>query len=219
MRVLIAGGGRLGAELSAMLEAEHHEVTIIECDDARAAWLGDQSTALNVVAGDACEPALLEHAGALRSDVLVAVTGTDEDNLVISLLAKRFCAVPRVVARVNEAENRWLFTDEWGVDAAVCASDTLRSLIAEAAGTADTISLLRLAGAGVNVMETTLAETSQSTGRAIAELALPTGMVVAAVIRNGVASVPSASFHLRAGDEVLVVTTASDEATIRAAFQ
>jgi trk system potassium uptake protein len=219
VRVLIAGGGRLGAELAALLVAEHHEITIVECDEDRAAWLGDQGPALNIVAGDACEPALLEHAGALRADVLVAVTGRDDDNLVISLLGKRFCAVPRVVARVNEAENRWLFTEEWGVDSAVCASDTLRSLIAEAAGTADTISLLRLAGAGVNLMETTLAETSRSTGQTIDELVLPAGMVVASVVREGVASVPSGSFRLLAGDEVLVVTKASDEAAIRAAFQ
>ena len=219
MRVLIAGGGRLGAGLAALLVAEHHDITIVEVDDDRAAWLRGQYPSLSVVAGDACEPALLEHAGALRADVLVAVTGQDDDNLVISLLAKRSCAVPRVVARVNEAENMWLFTDEWGVDAAVSASNTLRSLIVEAAGTADTVSLLRLAGAGVNLLETTLTETSRSTGKTIAELGLPTGMVVASVVRNSVASVPSGAFRLHAGDEILVVSEASDETAIRAAFQ
>jgi len=219
MRVLVAGGGRLGAELAALLVAEHHDITVIEVDDDRAAWLQVQLPSLSVVAGDACEPTLLEHAGALRSDVLVAVTGQDDDNLVISLLAKRYCSVPRVVARVNEAENMWLFTDEWGVDAAVCASSILRSLIAEAAGTADTVSLLRLAGAGVNLIETTLTGTSRSTGKTIAELGLSAGVVVASVIRNGIASVPNGSFRLRAGDEILVVSEVSDEPAIRAAFQ
>ena len=113
----------------------------------------------------------------------------------------------------------WLFTDEWGVDAAVSASNTLRSLIVEAARTADTVSLLRLAGAGVNLLETTLTETSRSTGKTIAELGLPTGLVVASVVRNSVASVPSGSFRLHAGDEILVVSETSDETAIRAAFQ
>ncbi|MCF4136288.1 NAD-binding protein [Streptomyces sp. Tue 6430] len=113
MNVIIAGAGRLGTQIAQVLAAAHNEVTLIDSDDDRVAEL-EGRLPLRLVAGDACEPALLEHAGALTADLVVATTGDDEDNLVISLLAKRRFAVDRVVARVNDADNTWLFDQRWG---------------------------------------------------------------------------------------------------------
>ena len=109
MNVLIAGAGRLGTQIAQVLHAARNEVTLIDSDVDRVAELRDRLPGVLLVAGDACEPALLEHAGALTADVVIATTGDDEDNLVISLLAKRQFSVPRVAARVSDADNAWLF--------------------------------------------------------------------------------------------------------------
>ncbi|MGW1607258.1 potassium channel family protein, partial [Streptomyces eurythermus] len=131
MRVLITGAGRLGTQIARVLSAARNDVTLVEHDEDRVAQLGDLPR-VRVVTGDACDPELLEHAGVLACDLVVAATGCDEDNLVISLLAKRRFDVARVAARVNEAENAWLFDQRWGVDVAVPAATPLVSLIEEA---------------------------------------------------------------------------------------
>jgi trk system potassium uptake protein TrkA len=172
-----------------------------------------------VVTGDACEPAVLEAAGALRADVLVAATGEDEDNLVISLLAKRQFAVPRVAARVNEPENGWLFDDRWGVDVSVPAAAPLVSLIEEGTDTNDTVALMRLARAGVNVIETAITPASRAAGRPLREVPLPARTVVAAAVRQGQPIVPDAGFLLQPGDELLVVSESARAEEIHAAFQ
>jgi trk/ktr system potassium uptake protein len=218
MKVLIVGAGRLGTQIAQVLTATGEEVTLIDIDDDRIAELQGHISA-RLVAGDACEPTVLEDAGALTTDLLVAATGDDEDNLVISLLAKRQFAVPRVAARINDTDNGWLFDDRWGVDVAVPAATPLISLIEEATGTTDTVALLRLSKAGVNVIETAITPHSRAVGHALADITLPAGTVVAAVIRNGAPTVPNPKFQLQPGDELLVVSEAATEQDIHAAFQ
>ena len=218
MKVLIVGAGRLGTQIAQVLAATGEEVSLIDIDDDRIAELEGHISA-RLVAGDACEPTVLEDAGALTTDLLVAATGEDEDNLVISLLAKRQFAVPRVAARINDTDNGWLFDDRWGVDVAVPAATPLISLIEEATGTTDTVALLRLSKAGVNVIETAITPHSRAVGHALADITLPAGTVVAAVIRNGAPTVPSPNFQLQPGDELLVVSEAATEQDIHAAFQ
>jgi trk system potassium uptake protein TrkA len=218
MKALIVGAGRVGRETARVLAAGGHDVTLVEMDDDRVAELAGSAVG-RLVPGDGCEPAILESSGALTADLLIAATGDDEDNLVISLLAKRQFAIPRVIARVNRAENAWLFDDAWGVDVPFSADTPLISLIEEAAGAAETITLLRLARAGVTVIETTIGSHSRCAGRPIAEVAVPEATVVAAVIRDGRPRVPDASFVLSAGDEVLLVTERATERDVSAAFQ
>lgn len=131
------------------------------------------------------------------------------DNLVISLLARRQFDVPRVVARVNHTENEWLFTDRWGVDVAISAATSLMSQIEEATAGADTVGLLQLASAGVRVIETLITDRSRAAGLTLAEVSLPTGTMVATVVRSGEPKVPNGSFRLEVGDEVLVVSESS----------
>ncbi|MCK8437270.1 TrkA family potassium uptake protein [Streptomyces sp. D2-8] len=218
MRALIAGAGRLGTQIAQVLAAARNDVTLVDVDEDRIAEL-EGHLPVRLVAGDACEPAFLEHAGALAADLVIATTGTDEDNLVISLLAKRQFAVPRVAARVNDAENAWLFDQHWGVDTAVPAATPLISLIEEATGATDTVALLRLSKAGVDVIETTITARSRAAGRTLVEIPLPEGAVIATVIRDGQPTVPAPGMRLRPGDELLVVSHAATEQEIHTAFQ
>ena len=218
MNVLIAGAGRLGTQIAQVLCAARNEVTLIDSDDDRVAELQGRLPGVLLVAGDACEPALLEHAGALTADLVVATTGDDEDNLVISLLAKRQFSVPRVAARVNDADNAWLFDARWGVDVAVPAATPLISLI-EATGATDTVALLRLSKAGVDVIETAITPQSSAAGQALGEVRLPEGTVVATIVRDGQPTVPDPAIRLRAGDELLLVSHSATEQEIHTAFQ
>ncbi|MFD8033940.1 potassium channel family protein [Streptomyces sp. NPDC048231] len=218
MKVLIAGAGRLGTHIAQVLSVARNDVTLVEYDDNRAAEVGDLPH-VHVIAGDACEPALLEHAGALACDLIIAATGRDEDNLVISLLCKRQFGVGRVVARVNEEENAWLFDQRWGVDVAVPAATPLISLIEEATGAADTVALLRLSKAGVEVIETAITKESRAAGQKLGAIELPAGTVIATVVRDGRPTVPGPEVRLLPGDELLFVSHEATEQEIHAAFQ
>ena len=123
MRVLITGGGAFGSYIASDLVRKGHEVTVMDKNRPVVDEVASRVPGARVVCGDACEPRLLEEAGILRADVVVAATSDDEDNLVIALLSHKEFDVPRVVARVNDPRNSWLFTDWWGVDQALSAPD------------------------------------------------------------------------------------------------
>jgi trk system potassium uptake protein TrkA len=218
VNAIVVGAGRLGTQIAHALAGSGRPVTLVDTDrgvvDRPLAREG-----IRPVAGDGCEPAVLERAGALAADLLVAATGDDEDNLVIALLAKRQFGVERVVSRVNDADNAWLFDERWGVDVALPSAGPLIALIEEAAGSFDTVSLLRLARAGVTLIETALGTGSSAAGRAVREVRIPTGCVVAAVVRDGQPVVPTPDFVLADGDELLVVAQTATATDIHAAFQ
>ncbi|GGZ19752.1 potassium channel family protein [Streptomyces poonensis] len=218
MNVLIAGAGRLGTRVARVLAASGSDVTLVDADEERLAALRGRCDA-RLVVGDAAEAAVQERAGAARADLLVAVTGRDEDNLVISYLAKRRFAVPRVVARVNDDDNAWLFDRRWGVDVAVPAAAPLVSLIEEATSATDTVALLRLSTAGVGIIETAITEQSKAAGRRLGDIGLPEGTLVATVVRSGTPTVPDPSMRLEPGDELLLVSHSAGEQEIHAAFQ
>ncbi|MFI9357980.1 potassium channel family protein [Streptomyces lydicus] len=218
MRALIAGAGRLGAQIAQVLAAAHHDVSLIDINPDRIAELSG-SIAVPMRVGDACAPDFLEAAGAHGADLIIAATGRDDDNLVISLLAKRQFAVPRVAARVNNGENSWLFTSHWGVDVAVSTATPLVSLIEEATGATDTVALLRLSKAGVEVIETVITARSRTAGAALSDLVLPSGTVIATVVRDGQPAAPEPDMRLRPGDEVLLVSHRATEQDVQSAFQ
>jgi trk/ktr system potassium uptake protein len=218
MKVLIAGLGRLGRQAAHLLSATGHQVTAIDADQRALDHL-DREPVQRAIRGDACEPAVLERAGALTADLMIAATGEDEDNLVISLLAKRQFAVPRVLARVNDRDDTWLFDERWGVDVALPTDGPLVALIDEAVGATDTIGLLRLTAAGVNLIETRIRAASTAAGRTLAEIALPPGTVVATIIRDHEPIVPGPAHRVEPGDILLVVTHMATEHDIETAFQ
>jgi trk system potassium uptake protein TrkA len=218
MKVLIAGIGRLGAQAAHLLSAAGHQVTAVDADQRALDGL-DSDPVRRTIHGDACEPDVLERAGAFNADLVIATTGDDEDNLVISLLAKRQFAVPRVLARVNDPDDAWLFDQRWGVDVPLPAEGPLVTLIDEATGATDTIGLLRLTAAGVTLVETRIRTGSTAAGHTLADIALPPGTVVATVIRDGQPTVPGPGHRIDPGDILLVVTHTATEHDIEAAFR
>ena len=213
MRVVIAGAGSVGTFIAEDLAKAGHEVVIVEVDAARveSAARNGEATAAEWVAADACEVSEFARAGVDRADVVAAVTGDDEDNLVISLLAKQEFGVPRVVARVNNPRNEWMFNEMWGIDVSVSTPHLLSALVEEAVSVGSLVRLLSFEGGRARLSEATLTDQSPSAGRDIAELGLPRDSTVVAIIRDSHVIVPRGDTVLRAGDEVLVLSTPEAE--------
>jgi trk system potassium uptake protein len=210
MKVAIAGAGSVGTAIAGDLHANGHEVLLFEQDPDLVERLRP-TLDITWVASDACEVSALDAAGLATVDVVVAATGDDEDNLVISLLAKQEFAVPRVVARVNHPKNQWLFNESWGVDVSVSTPQLLTALVEEAVSVGSLVRLLQFQGGSAHLVEVTLAEDSPSAGVAIADMDIPRDAVVVAVVREDRLVVPRGDTVLQAGDEVLALVTADAE--------
>jgi trk system potassium uptake protein TrkA len=213
VRVAIAGAGAVGRSIAAELVGNQHQVMLIERLESQyephtveqAEW----------VLADACELSSLEDAGMQLCDVVIAATGDDKVNLVVSLLAKTVFAVRRVVARVNDPANEWLFTEAWGVDVAV---STPRMLAAMVVTVGDLVQLLTLRQGQANLVELTLPEDTPLAGRPVREVHLPKDAALVVILRGGRVIVPQPDDPLEAGDELLFVASANVEDEIRKAL-
>ena len=214
MKVVIAGAGNIGRYLSVDLASRHHEVVIIDTSDAALNMV--PSERVRKVRGDACSPELLTEVGLAEADVVVAATGDDEDNLVVSLLAKQEFAVPRVLARVNHPVNEWLFDDQWGVDLAVSPPHLLTALVEEEVSTGDLVSLLKLQRGRVQLMEVRLEADSPAVDRRIEELNLPGDITLVAIVREGHVITCRGTTPLIEGDEVLALVNTDRTDELRA---
>ena len=203
-RVAIAGAGNVGRSIANELLDHGHEVLLIErmpramktTTVERAQWLH----------ADACELATLETAQLQDYDVVVAATGDDKANLVLSLLAKTEFGVRRVVARVNHPKNEWLFNEVWGVDVAVSTPRLMSALVEEAVTVGDLVSLMTFHEGETSLVEMTLPASSPCAGGRIGDVTWPGDVVLVAVIRDGRAQAPDPDGSLEAGDELLFVT-------------
>jgi trk system potassium uptake protein TrkA len=214
MKVAIAGAGSVGTAIAKDLHVKGHDVLLIEKDPDLVERLR-QSIDITWVAADACEVSSLDAAGMAQVDVAVAATGDDEDNLVISLLAKQEFAVPRVVARVNHPDNQWLFNESWGVDVSVSTPQLLTALVEEAVSVGSLVRLLQFEGGSANLVEVTLAEGSPAAGISLADLDLPRDATVVAVVRGDRLVVPRGDTMLSPGDEVMVLVTGDAEQAVQ----
>jgi len=217
MRAVIAGGGAVGRHLAGDLLRRGHEVLLIEQELAHLDIARDSAPEVEYVLGDACEPWVLEEAGLRQADVVVAATGDDEDNLVISLLAKQEFGVPRVLARVNHPRNEWMFSEQWGVDQAVSVPHLLTALVEEAVTVGDLVRLLRLEGGKIALVEMTIPDSSPNAGHPLYEFRLPPDAVIVAVLREGHVVIPQPETVVAAGDEVLALSSAEAETALRLA--
>ena len=217
MRAVIAGGGNVGRHLAADLVDRGHEVALIEQDPQVLTKAKNATRDVSLILGDACELWVLEKADIQTADVLVAATGDDEDNLVVSLLAKQEFSVPRVLARVNHPKNEWLFTEQWGVDAAVSPPHILTSLVEEAVTVGDLVRILPLERGQASLVELTLPEDSPNVGRPLYEMRLPPDATIVAILREGHVVIPQPEAVLAEGDEVIVLTAPQAEAALRQA--
>ena len=218
MRVVISGAGAVGRHLASDLAGRGHAVTLIDQDpetlDTAREWAPDVDHLL----GDACEPWVLEKAELRTADVVVAVTGDDEDNLVTSLLAKQDFGVPRVLARVNHPDNEWLFTEQWGVDAAVSPPHILTAMVEEEVTVGDLVRLLPLERGRISIVELTIPHDSAVAGRPIYELRLPPDSAIVAIIREGHVVIPQLESVITPGDEILALSIPDAEPALRQAI-
>lgn len=226
MKVSIAGGGVVGRSIARDLVRNGHDVLIVEQDPAvvrRQSELeadpesgeADLAEGVRWFAGDACEVSTLHDAGFGEADVVVAATGDDEDNLVVSLLSKQEFAVPRVIARVNHPKNEWLFNETWGVDVSVSTPHLITALVEEALSVGTLVRLLHFAEGKAGLVEVTLADRSPAVSRPIAELGMPRDSSVVAVIRDRRVVVPRGDTVLHPGDEVIALVTEDSEDAVR----
>ena len=216
MRVAIAGAGAVGRSIALELVENKHQVMLIERELTQIE--PESVEAAEWVHADACELASLEEAGLEGCDVVIAATGDDKVNLVVSLLAKTEFAVRRVVARVNDPRNEWLFGENWGVDVAVSTPRLLAALVEEAVAVGDLVRLLTFRQGQANLVEVTLTADTGLAGKPVSSLHLPADSALVAILRGGRVIVPQADDALEPGDELLFVATTAVEEDIRAAL-
>jgi trk system potassium uptake protein len=217
MKVVIAGGGNVGTFIASELVQAGHEVTVVEVDPdrVRQAEKTNEPAGVTWLNADACEVTEFARADVDGADVVAAVTGDDEDNLVISLLAKQEFAVPRVVARINNPKNEWMFNEMWGVDVSVSTPHLLTALVEEAVSVGSLVRLLSFERGRARLVEVTLATDSPAADREILALGFPRDSTVVAILRKDHVVVPRGDTPLLAGDEVLVLVTDESEEAVR----
>ncbi len=220
MRVVIAGGGSVGTAIALDLIDRHHDVTLLEQVTETAEKLKSLLPGVRVMTADACEYANLSAADLRNADVVIAATGDDEDNLVVSWLSKQEFGVPRVIARINNSRNEWLFSETWGVDVSVSTPALITSLVDEAVEVGSIINLMDLAGGKMCLIEITLAENAPavSQGLTLDELRLPDTTRVVAVVRSDQPLVPLPSMRFLEHDHVILIAREDSKQECSSAF-
>jgi len=215
MIIVIAGGGSVGRFIAEQLVDSGHHVTIVDNDARVFSQYASTIPGATWMRGDACDFSTLKAAGLEKADVVAAVTGDDEDNLVVSLLSKQEFAVPRVVARVNNPKNEWMFNETWGVDVSVSTPHLITGLVQEAVTVGSFVRLLSFGGGKAKLAEVTLADNSPAADKEIVDLGFPRDTTVVAVLREDKVIMPRGDTILRVGDEVLILVTADSEDAAR----
>ena len=215
MRVAIAGAGAVGRSIARELIRNDHSVMLLErkLDHVDREAIPDAEWVL----ADACELTLLETSRLETYDVVIAATGDDKTNLVLSLLAKTEFGVDRVVARVNDPRNEWLFDSAWGVDVAVSTPRMLASLVEEAVSVGDLVHLMTFRKGQSNLVEVTLPENTPLAGKPVKKLRLPRDAALVTILRGGRVIVPQQDDPLEGGDELLFVASVEVENELREA--
>lgn len=212
MKVAIAGAGAVGRSIAREL-VETHEVTLLERNPEHID--AEDIPAAQWRLGDACELSLLESVKLEEFDVVIAATGDDKANVVVSLLAKTEFAVPRVVARVNDPRNEWLFDENWGIDVAVSTPRMLASLVEEAFSVGDLVRLMSFRKGQANLVEITLPDDTPWGGKAVKRMELPRDVALVTILRGARVIVPEGDEALEGGDELLFVAVAEVEEELR----
>jgi trk system potassium uptake protein TrkA len=214
MRIVVAGAGNVGRSIANELIGNGHSVLLIEKEPR--AIKEDTAPGAEWLLADACELTQLEKADLENCAVVVAASGDDKVNLVVSLLAKTEFGVPRVVARVNHPKNEWLFNEGWGVDVSVSTPRMLTALVEEAVSVGDLVRLMTFQQGQANLSELRLAGDSPILGQTVGEVEWPPDSALVAILREGKVLTPAPQMPLEAGDELLVVATSDRDAELDA---
>lgn len=213
MYIIVVGGGKVGYYLTKTLVHEGYEVLLIEKDRRKVETYAERFGSV-VMQGDGCEARTMEEAGIGRADLVIAVTGDDEDNLVICQMAKQHFNVPKTISRVNNPKNETIFK-KLGVDVTVSSTNVILSLIEEAIPSRSLIHLLNLRYAGLELIEVNLPPSSPVVGRAIKDLDLPEESVISMVMRQDKVVIPTGNTTLQAGDDVIALAKIAGEKALR----
>ncbi|GAC1513033.1 MAG: NAD-binding protein [Chloroflexota bacterium] len=213
MYIVVVGAGKVGYHLTKSLLEEGQEVLVIEKDSTKVDRIMTQlgATALQ---GDGSEVATLQMAGAERADVIAAVTGHDEDNLIVSQVAKRRFNVPRTVARINNPRNEHIFS-QLGIDATVSATQIILSVIQQEIPEHPFVHLLTLQEGGVGFIQLQLLDDSPAVGQVMGSMVFPEDTAVPLLIRCGKAVVVHADTTFQAHDKLIAVATSEQEVALR----
>ena len=216
MYVIVVGGGKVGYYLTKQLLSEGHEVLLLEKDRRRQSALAEQMGEV-VVQGDGCEVRIMSEAGFGRADVIVAVTGDDEDNLVICQMAKRKFQAPRTVARVNDPDNLALF-EKLGIDTTVSSTQIIFNLLDQQIETGEIIPLAALKNGNIEIVAITVSERSPVLGQNVRTLPLPGDALIISVVREQHAMLPQGDVRFENGDTVIAMVVADEESQLRHVF-
>lgn len=205
MFVIVVGGGNTGSQLAKFLLDAGHTVRVIDERPAVLEKLAKEIPPESIINGDGSSPVVLEKAGIQKAQVLAAVTGSDETNLVITSLARFEFNVKRVIARINNSKNAWLFTPEMGVDVSLNQAEILSRLTAEEMSIGDMMTMLKIRRGKFSIVEEKIAPGAPAIGKALKELSFPNNCVISGIIRNGDVVLPRGTTILEEGDEVLAL--------------
>ena len=210
MFVLIVGGGKVGSHLASLLMSEGYRVKVVEVRRDHIQSLKDDLPADIIVAGDGTDPDVLESSGIRQANVVAAVTGADETNLVVASLARFEFGVPRTIGRVNNPKNAWLYNPTMGVDVSLSQADLMAHLIAEEMSLGDMMTLMKLMRGQFSLVQEKVHPESAVTNKPISTLKLPDQCVLVAVIRKGTLLLPKGATVLQEADEVLALVKSTE---------
>jgi trk system potassium uptake protein TrkA len=213
MYIIVVGGGKVGYYLTKTLVNEGNEVLLIERKPEKVAVFTERFGSV-VLQGDGAEVATLDKAGAARADVVVAVTGEDEDNLVICQVAKKRIEVPKTIARVNNPKNEEIFRT-LGIDVTVSQTNIILNIIEQEIPDRPLVHLMTLKHAQMAIVETVVGNTSPVVNQPLSEIQLPANVVLSAILRDGGLLIPHGETRLQPGDEVIAMTDRASEESLR----
>ncbi|NLV73204.1 MAG: NmrA family NAD(P)-binding protein [Chloroflexi bacterium] len=216
MFVMIAGGGKVGAHLAELLIAEGYRVRLVEQRRERAEALLQEFPAELIAYGSASDPVVLEAAGIRQANVVAAVTGDDQTNLVIASLARFEFGVPRIIGRVNNPKNAWLYTPTMGVDVALSQADFMAHLIAEEMSLGDMMTLIKLRQGQFSLVQEKVHPESEVFGKQVKDVSLPVNVVLVAILRKGEMLIPKGTTVFQEADEVIALVHSSSAAALNA---
>lgn len=216
MFIIIVGAGKVGQYLARTLSQKKYNIVLVDSDEAKARRVAEDIDNVLVVTGDGCDPHVLENAKIEKADVLVSVTGDDEDNLIISQLAKEKFKVPRTIARINNPRNQNTF-DALGIDA-ISATTMISKMIEEETSVGDLTTLLSLKRGNLSIFELKLTSKSPVIGKKIMELKIPSDCILTTIIRENQSIFPRGNTVFYSGDSIIVFSRPENEKEIKKIF-
>lgn len=218
MKVIIVGGGKVGTYLASLLLSNGHQVKLIEDNEKLFNKAVKELPKDILINENATEPEVLEKVGIASTDVLAAVTDEDQKNLVVSTLAKMEFGVAKVIARVNNPKNAWLYNSEMGVDVQVNQADIIAHLVVEEMDMQNMFTLMKLNRGEYSIVQMNVRETAKAANKLLKDLSIPKKSVLISVTRDGEVVIPKGDTQILVGDEILILTDETSQKELQSLF-